>query len=436
MLASADVELVRRDPGLPGLAALLDAEALAGLLDGRDGVGTVRAVTPRYVRYKPRTSCLVGYRVDADGGVWDAYAKAHRAGVTAKAEKMVDLRHPADGPTPVAPAPVRLGAETALVFFPHDRRLRAARRLAGPGGASALLAAALPERLAEDAALVPLRYKPERRWIARVDGPEGPRALLKCYAAGDYAQAERGARAFADVDALRVSTLVGRSRRDHVLALGWIDGACLSDLLAAGPVPPALLEEVGRALAAVHSSAAPGVRDAAREGRGRAHVRRATHEHDVRGLSAAAAAVRALLPGLGDRADGVARAVRASVTGHPVPSHGDFSADQVLVADRGITLIDFDQARLADPVGDLGLFAATLERDAMEGALDTERVAPLVAAVVRGYRAAGGGDHRDRLAAATAGRLLRLAAEPFRYRRPCWPERVGRILDRAAELAR
>ena len=66
VLSPADADLVRRDSALPGLATLLDPEAfLATLRQAMPAVGGV-AASITYVRYKPGTSCLVGYRIQGD----------------------------------------------------------------------------------------------------------------------------------------------------------------------------------------------------------------------------------------------------------------------------------------------------------------------------------------------------------------------------------
>src|SRR2546425_960153 len=59
MLSPADATLVRRDVAVPGLARLLDPDAL------RQTVQSVAShldiANLNYVRYKPGTSCLIGF---------------------------------------------------------------------------------------------------------------------------------------------------------------------------------------------------------------------------------------------------------------------------------------------------------------------------------------------------------------------------------------
>ena len=87
MLSSPVADLVLRDPAIPGLATLLDTEALVARLrrhlPGVD-LGTARVT---YVKYKPGTNCLVSYRVEMGGTAIDVYAKAYRPDAQAQLAK-------------------------------------------------------------------------------------------------------------------------------------------------------------------------------------------------------------------------------------------------------------------------------------------------------------------------------------------------------------
>jgi hypothetical protein len=67
------------------------------------------------------------------------------------------------------------------------------------------------------------------------------------------------------------------------------------------------------------------------------------------------------------------------------PIHGDFSADQVLVAAHGIGIIDYDQTRLGDPAADFGTFIARLEHNEVCGALPAGRAGEIAEALSDGY---------------------------------------------------
>ena len=77
MRCDADRALVRRDPGIPGLEMVLDPDSFAATLRILYPQAGVTAAEPLYVRYKPTTSCLVGYSVSCTVGTVSVYARAH-----------------------------------------------------------------------------------------------------------------------------------------------------------------------------------------------------------------------------------------------------------------------------------------------------------------------------------------------------------------------
>ena len=81
MLSPDDQRLVMLDSHLPGLRKLLDDEAMTvALAKAWPSLG-VRRVAANYVRYKPRTSCIVGYEITTDTEKLFTYGRAHRAGL-------------------------------------------------------------------------------------------------------------------------------------------------------------------------------------------------------------------------------------------------------------------------------------------------------------------------------------------------------------------
>ena len=135
----------------------------------------------------------------------------------------------------------------------------------------------------------------------------------------------------------------------------------------------------------------------------------------------AARAVTTLLPHLERRARAVAARI-GGIDGPPVLAHGDWSADQVLVHDGDVRIIDLDRATIAPRAYDLGHYRAAGGHPAM----------------LAGYRSAGGAVDDDALHRATALAMLERAVEPFRTGHPAWPARVEsnvRDAERALEGA-
>src|SRR3990172_4956978 len=87
MLSPSDADLVRRDPALAGLATVLDAEALVAALRRSLPEACLGAAEITYLKYKPGTNCLVGYRLEVSGIAVEAYAKAYRLDVESKLRK-------------------------------------------------------------------------------------------------------------------------------------------------------------------------------------------------------------------------------------------------------------------------------------------------------------------------------------------------------------
>lgn len=418
----AEEALIRREVDLPGLGLVLDPERmrarLASLLP-EAGVSAVRAV---YLRYKPRTSCLVSYRVATGGGELDVHATARARG---GAEKLEKAR--ARGARSNRDSDLFVLEDCAVVVsvFPEDARLPGLRWLDSPERRQRLRRGVLGGDV-PPGALTRLRYKPERRWVGCLSGGNAPRVFLKVHTAAEFEGGLRGSLLLQGEPALRIPRLLGMMATKGVLALEWIDGQPLGEALLAGEAGEEETRFAGEALAHLHRQPPP-----------RLPLR--TPSLDAERLRSAADTLGFLQPDLADRAGNLARELAARVVAQPPcerPMHGDFHAGQVLLSDGAPVLIDFDEAVLGDPAGDLGSFLAHLERDEAAGLLPPWRRSPVADALVEGYaRAASPPPEPDiRLHAAAA--LFQLAAQFFRDRDPSWPERTYSVLDRVESLLR
>lgn len=401
MLTPADAELVRREPALPGLATVLDAEALAWALGAE-------AVRVSYVRYKPRTSCLVGCRVEREGAEAQAFAVAHRRGGGDKWAKGA-----------AASAVVLADRAVVVRFFPDDRALPGLPCLADAGRRRGLLQELLPARPELwGAALHPLRYKPRRRFVAALSAAGG-RAVVKAYTAAGYAAARSAERAMRRAPC-RAPRRLARSRRERLLLFEWRPGRLLSEALTDAATPTAEVAAAGTMLARLHrqASLAPALR------------RRGPEAAALRPL---AGWLGHLCPELAGRAEGVvARLGALWPEGPACPLHGDFHPGQVLLGREGVAFLDFDEAACGEGASDVGNFLAQLEAAALRGLVPARAVGPARAALLAGYEAGGG--QPAGLDLHLAAGLLRAAPEPFRAREPDWPRTTAAILDCAAAL--
>jgi len=419
VLLPGDDDLVRRERALPGLATILDPEAIAGALE-RSGARSARAT---YVRYKPGGTALVAYRVDLGDKEVNAYAKAFKRGDGDKCAKLSQNARelPGGGPGVV----ILPDALVAVAFYPNDHDLRALRHLEDPDARRSFLRQTLPgQRGLRRASVIPLRYKPERRYVARVDVDGKARAVLKLHEQEGFARAVRAARVAESYGAVQLPAVLGVSQRHGAVAYEWLPGTAL-DLAMHNGLPRGALEEVGGALAGFHegSVARPAALPPKRE---------------AEGVLSAARMLGALLPGrtstTRDLASRIAGRLFESSEIPPSPVHGDFSPDQVLIGSSGVALVDLDTLRCGDPESDLGSFAAALTRDALAGAISDDAANEWFQELLRGYRNASGRAVDARLSTHVAARLLRLGPEAFRFRAPDWKIRATRIVERAGEL--
>lgn len=420
MLSRADAAVVRRDPALPGLATVLDPDALAAtlrrLLPTADS-GTARST---YVRYKPGTNCLVAYQLETDGVTVDVHAKAHRPDAEDKLRKAHE--RPAR-PGPLGPGRMILEDQAVVIStFPNDRELKALPHLADPEERRELLRRLVADRPGLWSGTIRrLRYKPERRYVARILADDGASVALKLYDESSFDAARANEATFESRGPLQLARQVGRSKRHRLLAFEWLPGRPLDEALADPSLEAEAGTTVGAALAELHSQ----------EPTGLAYL---TRDEEAMTLLALAPEIGFVCPDLVERVRNLAERLAGRLLREPPvngPIHGDFYAAQVLVDGDTAAILDLDRAVRGDPAADLGLFVAHLERDALRGRLCPSRLAAVRNALLDGYRAAEPVASPARVGFYTAVGLLRLAPDPFRCREPDWPERTEAILDRA-----
>lgn len=155
--------------------------------------------------------------------------------------------------------------------------------------------------------------------------------------------------------------------------------------------------------------------------------------------------------GLGARAAALGEAVRLrllepdarAAAGSPVLVHGDFSPDQVVLdepaahsgpAGLDVRLIDLDHWAIGHAPQDLASFAAV----ELLGTGGPGTGLPLTAALLAGYRRAGGEAPDDPAALGpwTARALLDRVTEPLRRACPDWADQVAARLDLVEEVLR
>jgi thiamine kinase-like enzyme len=408
VLRAADQDLVVRDPAVPGLAVLLDDEALGRWLS--EQMQETARVRVHYLRYKPGTSCALAGDVDlADGGracLVSAYAHPDNV----KATKTLQ-RAPAGSVLGVDPARGLIATTPAA-----DRDLPALALLDDDVGRRRLLRRVLGDRPGlRHTTVQTLRHKPHRRWVGVVQPRQGPQAVLRCYRPARARAATEAIAAWAGGEP-RTPRLLGVYPRRGVAAVDFLPGRLLSQATAADYLA------AGRALARLHC-------------RREVVLRTSGPVAEARAVRASAALLSVLLPDKAEDLDELAdvlgnRLVAMEHVRRPI--HGDFSADQVVIGDRGAGLIDLDSARLADPAVDLACASASMTLDVVVGQLACTTAEQQIAALHEGYALVGDVPGEARLATHEAAHLLRRAVEPFRLRMtPEWPSASRDLVERA-----
>lgn len=431
MLDASDADLARRDPAIPGLATVLDQPALFAMLSAANPAFRVRQASPFYVHYKPRQRCMTAFRIVQQGSDVEhlAYADAYGPDAAVKLPKVRKLaRQSASEPGQNAIVLDSLGI--ALYRFPTDRRLKALRHLADPVSRADLVRRLFGENAEPaDSHWQHLRYKPERRYVAGLQSFGQNKAVIKFYNAQGYALASAGADAFASREALQIVPVAGRLADKRALGFEWRAGTTVDEILRENDATAnrlsQTLELAGTALAELH-------------GQRPEQLQRRTAEVERRTLEAQAVTLALLCP----RAEGLATTLVGRMLSGlgELPRrvsglHGDFNAEQVLIGtEQQAAFLDFDRAVVGNPAIDLGNFIAHLERDGQRGGLSSTQIAQYADAITRGYARVCAVPSAKAIRVYTAIGLFYLAAEPFRYREPDWPERIARLLDRVAAI--
>lgn len=421
------------DAAFPALAELLDPFALrAALADGMAHDATaprVDSVALTYVRYKPSVSLLLGVEATLAGGERRTFTlKAYPDPLAAQQlrDKWSSRRplEPLAGPA-VFTIP-RLNA--VVVSFPNDAALPGLKVAANPDR----LRLVLTERVLQGGErargkkllLQPVKYKPERRFVARL------RVGFRVAATQERIKRWMYVRAYAGSDGepgriateqlCRTLPFVPRHLGcDTDLGLYFQEELPGMPLAALLPDPPeAAIAAAGERLARIHAAEV-------------ALPRQLTLPQLFAELDDTVAHLAALDRDAGRLAHAVVYALRRAdiLPVAAVASHGDFYYHQLLVADDGVRVVDFDEACHCDAALDVGNFLAHLDWLTDTQRLPVDRAAALRAAFLHGY-----GARPANLALLETVALVRLAARPFRNLVPDWRALTLHTLERAQAI--
>jgi ATP-binding cassette subfamily B protein len=394
------------DPALPQMSWLLDADAMAPVLErslGRPAsVSEVRAV---YLRYKPRTNLRVHYEAEIRAVKHDVVvmiaAGADLAG-RARKPKNVAMAKSVDGRSPaIAPLLYDPELDALIQWLPLDLSLpalaepppRLYRRLRASGLPIASSTSGEPRLLA---------YRPRRRAVLAIDGH-----ILKAYASDvRYRAAEARLRAASQACPVPTAAFSAALPDLRLIAQARLDGI--------QPDATDVASEAGATLGTLHAAEIDGLEE----------MPPARHHAAFQN---SAALVEAISPGLRPRVETLASRLEANTPAalEAVLSHGDFHSSQLLQGDAGLAVIDFDEMCAAPAALDLATYAAH-EVGGEED--DLARARAILDALVDGY-----GQRPEGLDWYFSTLILRRASHPFRRIRNDWPERVERMVASAEE---
>ncbi|WP_026818141.1 aminoglycoside phosphotransferase family protein [Arthrobacter castelli] len=407
------------DPDLPALDLLFDPSALSTALG--------RHVRADHLRHKPGVSAVA--RLQPDDGGTPGWIAAYHRDAAIKAENLLRRsRQWSSANTGAALIPVPGPTGQMVVSGPLrlDKKLH---KVLAPFAGSAVGEPDLARNV--------LNYNPFRRVVFSLQTDAGTVVCKAGSATVDTTAPLLGRLAAAGVPVVEEYTPAalpdGLPDWPRLRYYPWFGSTDLASIARhrPGPSTAELSRAAGRALAKLHAhprpeEPLPGDADS-------------RHGYEPDGPGRLALMIRdlsRLAPELGARLDRLRSklAIRLARTGQQVLTHGDFSADQVLVDGGQVRLVDFDRASRAPAAADLGSFAAV---ELVADAPSTQgRATRLLPGLLEGYRSGGGTVNDADIDAWTAFHLLGRLNEPFRQCRKGWEAEMASRLTLAEEVLR
>lgn len=436
MLAASSIP---RDDRLPHLATVASESAMGALFAAYLDVGwTLRRCRIKEARYYPGQNCLLAYTLKcaSDSGETanlSLFGRAFGAEVVPES-----FRSRAPLATPMGRIPSYLPQiALALWTFPDDPGILGLASVWRRGGTTFdvpdVLVHAPWQGRRPGLETVLVSYVPTKRCILRydrVDHAQPESFYGKVYAQEDAQilfQQMQDLWDYARQDApeLHLARPLGCDPGLNAVWQSSPGGDSLLEVLDQQDVPQ-LLRRVGAALAAVH----------------RAPLRPAREwklDDETQKLERARAALLRFYPGLATAIENTLTPLIETVpeeVQHPVPVHGDFHCNQVLVRDDRVALIDFDLFGRGDPLHDLGRFLSRFRAYA-SGRLHSDQVVAAQRAFLSAYEIlVPWRVDRKRLAWIQAALLVnRQALKPVKKLAASSSEPVAEMLAMAAAIA-
>ena len=420
---------------LPAVCALLEERVLAACNEQfageRSETGPWTSCRPLDVLYDPGQQVRLAVALCEESDV--SYERLWARG------QIVSLVHPVREPMSRRGRIIRIdGHPFEAYLFPNDRRLRALRNVASIEALERLWTAWFGESV--DLRRRFIRYVPEQKFITRLR-PSSRTGTLRGPLKGIALRMTRpdlademirrhriiARQTDASKDVLHVPRVLGADAEKGLMAIKWISGDMLLDVLRqedAGQVMPRVVAAIRR----FHDLAID-------------DLPAVTPDSLATSLDASVTDLMTAVPAEADHLRNLADRWHASVSSLGdtpcVTLHNDFFWGQVRRHHDRYTLLDLERMAVGDPLLDIANFAQELEALAFrdELSIDAEQAAGW-AEMFREAWTDQTGTSIDPLrygiyASMTA---LRMARGMMRHLRPGWQSRLGRYVD-AAESA-
>lgn len=414
------------DPALPNLSLMFDGRAVLELLD-RHTTETRRSeivnCRPRYVRYKPGTSCLVEYDLEIRSGGRHFELRAHvrafadgRGQARMTRRKLTRLISRTTATYPAAPlewATYLPELDGIFSVFPVDYDLRSLLDI----GSAPLAQQHLRQMLEQPALTVTrepalIRYKPGRKALFRieVDNYRHQTVYGKIHAA-DRSHSIRQATTALIAAGIPTPPVLGTLPELGFIGHAEIAGEPMTSHRASAHYAGELAE-LAAVLDRLHRVPLYGLRP---------------HSliDEIAQLHETSALLGLIIPELRDHLHRIVETIArgfARIAPEYNTSHGDFYDDQAIVANGSISLIDFDEIRSAHPLLDIGNMMAHLRAGEYREAIQPGSTDAFLDAMSE-HRVVG-----DEVAYFEAAGLLKLAPGPFRRVEPEWPRHIEELV--------
>jgi hypothetical protein len=431
------------DENLPGLSAMVDGDIIkAALSESFEKAGlSIKSCKISYIRYKPRTNCIIVYRVKFDGGTTFKLAEipVYVKLLTGRDYKIAEGKarlHRWVNPEGIGTYLLFPEHQAILYCFPNDPVIDGLRVLEHPKKIQRILYRhheEFPEdkwRISNKQLRISImRYKPERRAVMlfrtkAYSHDHSRKKKIRVYARiyGD----NRGGRIFdlqnrlyqlsKNEDRLRVPEPIAYLADRRILLMKELKGEPLLDCIRDGRLEP--VKYTAAALAFLHTQHLPDLEQMAPDSL-------------LEGALASHQMISEIAPDLSDETGWIHDNLTDMVKNLPKFEngfvHGDFYHGQAIISGKEAGIIDFDRSYTGDPGADLGNFIANLRLlHIRETLTHGEKAADIFLSqyeIVSGKKL-----DKEIIEFWTAFSLFQLAVNPFREYDKSWRQITGRIL--------